>query len=108
MVVFFNAKLASPASCFKRVATGLSEISLTRPHFSQIMKAIALVAFAGRMAAGDKGIEAFKPVDETELHQFVECAIHLERRAKAIIAQLVENGIGAKRPSAFAQRAHHQ
>jgi hypothetical protein len=56
------------------------------------------------MAAGDKGIEAFETMHKPELHQLVERAVDLERRAKAVIAQLVENGVGAQGPVGIRQR----
>ena len=63
------------------------------------------VAVVVRLGAGDEGIEAFQPVHEAGLHQRVERAIDLQRRAKAMLAQLVEQRVGAERrrwpPRAF-------
>ncbi|MNT04112.1 hypothetical protein D3C72_1386770 [compost metagenome] len=50
-----------------------------------------------RMSAGNKGVEALKPVHETKFHQLFQRPINLQRRAKTIVPQLVEDHIGAER-----------
>ena len=59
---------------------------------------------AVRMLAGDKGVEAFQPVDETQFQQLVEGAVDLQRRADAVVAQAIQDGIGAQRAIRIGQR----
>ncbi len=66
------------------------------------------VVIAIRMAAGNKGIEAFKAMNHPEFNQLVECPIDLQRGAKTMIAKLVLNGVGAERSVRFCQGAHDQ
>ena len=72
---------------------------MTWPHLSQIAKAVMRVAVVVRFGAGDEGVEAFQPVHEAGLHQRVERPVDLQRRAKAVLAQLVEQRVGAERPA---------
>jgi len=50
-----------------------------------------------RMTAGDEGIHALKAVDAFRLQQLFESAVNLKRCLEAVIAQTVEDGIGAER-----------
>jgi hypothetical protein len=50
-----------------------------------------------RLGAGDEGVEAFQPVHEAALDQRVERPVDLQRRAESILAQLVEQRVGAER-----------
>ncbi len=55
------------------------------------------MAVVVRLGAGHEGIQAFEPVDETFLYQRVQRTVDLKRRAKAALAKLVEQRIGAER-----------
>ena len=48
------------------------------------------VAVVMRFCAGDEGVQAFEPVDETALHQRVEGAVDLQGRAESVVAELIE------------------
>lgn len=62
-------------------------------HRAMVVRA----ALSLRMGAGDKGVEALKPVYETKLHQLFQRPVNLQRRTKTLIPQLVEDHIGAER-----------
>ena len=47
--------------------------------------------------AGNEGIQAFQPMGQAEFQQSVQRTIDLNWRAQPIIAQLIQNGIGAER-----------
>jgi hypothetical protein len=49
------------------------------------------------VGAGDEGVHAFQPMDDAEPAKLVERAIDLQRRAKAVVAQEIEDLIGAER-----------
>ncbi len=51
------------------------------------------------MRAGHEGIQAFQPMHQAKFQQLFQRPVDLQRRPKPMISQLVENGIGAQRPS---------
>ena len=53
-----------------------------------------------RMRACDKGIQAFEPMDHAEFDELVERPVDLQRRAKAMLPQPIEQRIGLERPVA--------
>ena len=55
------------------------------------------MAVVVRLGAGDEGVEAFQPVHEAALDQRVERPVDLQRRAEPLLAQLVEQRVGAER-----------
>ena len=61
-----------------------------------------------RMRAGNEGVQAFQPMHHTQLLQFLQRAVDLQRRAKTILAQLVKQGIGAKRRLRLVQGVENQ
>jgi hypothetical protein len=69
---------------------------------------MALVAVVVvRLGAGDEGVEALEPMHEALLHQRFERAIDLQRRAEALVAQLVEQRIGTERSARPFQLFQH-
>ena len=48
------------------------------------------------VGAGDKRIQAFDTMHQPALHEFFQCPVNLQRRAQTIIAQTIQNAIGAK------------
>lgn len=66
------------------------------------------VAVLVRVGAGDEGVDAFQPVHDAEFEQLFERAIDLQRRAKTVIAQLVEDRVGAERAFGVGKRVEDQ
>ena len=65
------------------------------------------MAVVVRFRAGDEGVEAFQPMHEAALYQRVERTVDLQRRAEAVVAQLVEQRVGAERPDRRLQPLKH-
>ena len=67
------------------------------PAFVADRKGRHVVPVVVRLGAGDEGVEALQPVDEAALDQRVERPVDLQRRAESLLAQLVEQRVGAER-----------
>ncbi len=62
--------------------------------------AVAVAILAG-MGAGNEGVDAFEPMHDAIFEQLFQRPVDLQRRTKTLVAQLVEDRIGAEGPSAF-------
>jgi hypothetical protein len=47
------------------------------------------------IGTGDEGIEAFEPVDKPEFRELFQRPIDLQRRAKPVATEIVEDIVGA-------------
>lgn len=61
-----------------------------------------------RVAACDEGVEAFQPMNQTHTDKLVERPVDLQRRPQPVVAQHVENAVGAQRPVRRRQRLEDQ
>lgn len=66
------------------------------------------VPMALRMGAGDKGVQAFQSMNEPEFKQFFQRPVDLKGRPEAVVAELVQYGVGAEGAVGFAKRVENQ
>jgi hypothetical protein len=60
------------------------------------------------MRAGNKGIDAFEPVNDTAFHQLIERPVDLQGRPEPVIPQAVKDRIGAQRSIRLCQGFKNQ
>ena len=101
------ALVAGPLGCFvvwRRMAyfgdtmahSALLGVALSTAFEIDLMLGVfGVAAIVARMGAGDESLAAVDPVDQAAIDQLVEGAIDLQRRAKAFVAQAIEDGVGA-------------
>ncbi len=61
-----------------------------------------------RMRAGNEGIEAFEAMDQPVVEQLFKRTIDLQWRAETVVAQLIEDRVGAERAFRLGQHVENQ
>jgi hypothetical protein len=107
IVAFLSVNLASATSFLKRFVMAVVGDFIHLSAFLADHEGDGIVPVAAGWLQATKALRLSSRCTMTELNQLLQCPVDLGRRAKPVVAKLVENSVGAQWLSSTASGRSH-